>query len=45
MTDPKEVEDYEWPDVAYLNEEVTLEALRNAGDYLPRQRLLDLLLP
>jgi uroporphyrinogen decarboxylase len=32
-TDPKEVEDYEWPDVAYLNEEVTLDALRNAGDY------------
>lgn len=29
-TDPKEVEDYEWPDIEYLNVDVTLAELRKA---------------
>lgn len=33
MTDPKELDDYEWPDVAFLDVEVTLKELHNAGDF------------
>lgn len=33
ITDPKQLDDYEWPDPQYLNVEVTLNVLRQAGDF------------